>query len=148
MRNLGEQHMNGDMRILRYMNTPPRKGIVFTKNEYFQSVNAYTNADWVGAVDDMHSTLGYFTFVGGNLVTWRSKKHNIVSQSSAEDEFRGMTLGVCESLWLRLLCRELGYPHRQQIKLYWDKKVACDIAYNQVQHDQTKHVEVRIRRIG
>ena len=144
MHNLGDQHMNAVMRILRYLKTPPRKGILFTKNEYFQSVDAYTNADWAGAVDDRSSTSRYFTFVGGNLVTWRSKKHNVVSRSSAEDEFRGMTLGVCESLWLRLLRRDLGYLHRQPIKLYCDKKVACHITYNQVQHDQTKHVEVDI----
>ncbi|RVW31514.1 Retrovirus-related Pol polyprotein from transposon RE1 [Vitis vinifera] len=35
------------------------------------------------------STSGYFTFVGGNLVTWKSKKQNVVARSSAEAEFRG-----------------------------------------------------------
>ncbi|RVW69981.1 Retrovirus-related Pol polyprotein from transposon RE2 [Vitis vinifera] len=54
-------------------------------------------------VDDRRSTSDYFTFVGGNLVTWKSKKQNIVTRSSAEAEFRGMTLGLCEALWLRLL---------------------------------------------
>ena len=98
-------------------------------------MDAYTNADWVGAVDGRCSTSCYFTFVGNNLVTWRSKKHNVVSRSSTEDEFRGMTLGVCESLWLRLLRRDLGYLHRQPIKLYCDKKLACDIAHNPVEHD-------------
>ncbi|GMQ11665.1 hypothetical protein CsSME_00054197 [Camellia sinensis var. sinensis] len=28
------------------------------------------------------------TFVGGNLVTWWSKKHNVIARSSAETEFR------------------------------------------------------------
>ncbi|RVX04794.1 hypothetical protein CK203_025002 [Vitis vinifera] len=36
----------------------------------------------------LRSTSGYFTFVGGNLVTWKSKKQNVVARSSAEDEFR------------------------------------------------------------
>ncbi|RVW21769.1 hypothetical protein CK203_112856 [Vitis vinifera] len=31
---------------------------------------------------------------GGNLVTWKSKKQNVVARSSAEAEFRGMTLGL------------------------------------------------------
>ena len=73
---------------------------MFTKNEDDQSVDVYIDADWVRAVDDRRSTSGYFTFVGGNLVTWRSKKHNVVARSSAEDEFRGMALGICEALWL------------------------------------------------
>ncbi|RVW70681.1 Retrovirus-related Pol polyprotein from transposon RE2 [Vitis vinifera] len=114
MHNPGEQHMNAVMRILRYLKNAPGKGILFAKNVDHQSIEVYTDADWAGAVDDRRSTSGYFTFVGGNLVTWKSKKQNVVARSSAEAEFRGMALGLS----------------------------ACDIAHNPVQHDRTKHVEV------
>ncbi|RVW94742.1 Retrovirus-related Pol polyprotein from transposon RE2 [Vitis vinifera] len=129
------------------VNTPieknaPGKGILFAKNVDHQSIEVYTNADWAGAVDDRRSTSGYFTFVGGNLVTWKSKKQNVVARSSAEAEFRGMALGLCEALWLRLLLQDLGYLSRQPIRLFCDNKTACDIAHNPVQHDRTKHVEV------
>ncbi|RVW57872.1 Retrovirus-related Pol polyprotein from transposon RE1 [Vitis vinifera] len=117
-------------------------GILFAKNVDHQSIEVYTDADWAGAVDDRRSTSGYFTFVGGNLVTWKSKKQNVVARSSAEAEFRGMTLGLCEALWLRLLLQDLGYLSRQPIRLFCDNKAACDIAHNPVQHDRTKHVEV------
>ncbi|XP_043697353.1 uncharacterized mitochondrial protein AtMg00810-like, partial [Telopea speciosissima] len=40
------------------------------------------------------STSGYYTFVGENLVTWRSKKQSVVARSSAEVEFRAMAHGV------------------------------------------------------
>ncbi|WKA07561.1 hypothetical protein VitviT2T_025368 [Vitis vinifera] len=88
MHNPGEQHMNAIMRILRYLKNAPRKGILFAKNVDHQSIEVYTDADWAGAVDDRRSTSGYFTFVGGNLVTWKSKKQNVVARSSAEAEFR------------------------------------------------------------
>ncbi|RVW29882.1 Retrovirus-related Pol polyprotein from transposon RE1 [Vitis vinifera] len=142
MHNPGEQHMNAVMRILRYLKNAPGKGILFAKNVDHQSIEVYTDADWAGAVDDRRSTSGYFTFVGGNLVTWKSKKQNVVARSSAEAEFRGMTLGLCEALWLRLLLQDLGYLSRQPIRLFCDNKAACDIAHNPVQHDRTKHVEV------
>lgn len=98
MHNPGEQHMNAVMRILRYLKSAPGKGILFTKNVDCQSVDAYSDTDWAGAIDDRRSTSGYFTFVGGNLVTWRSKKQNVVARSSVEAEFRGMALGICEVL--------------------------------------------------
>ncbi|RVW22233.1 Retrovirus-related Pol polyprotein from transposon TNT 1-94 [Vitis vinifera] len=88
MHNPGEQHMNAVMRILRYLKNAPGKGILFAKNVNHQSIEVYTDADWAGTVDDRRSTSGYFTFVGGNLVTWKSKKQNVVARSSAEAEFR------------------------------------------------------------
>ena len=103
MHNLGEQHMNTVMRIIRYLKSALRKGILFSKNAEKQNINVYTDTDWVGAIDDKRSTSGYFTFVGGNLVTWRSKKQNVVASSSVEAEYRWMALGICEALRLKIL---------------------------------------------
>ncbi|RVW40541.1 Retrovirus-related Pol polyprotein from transposon RE2 [Vitis vinifera] len=102
------------------------------------SIEVYIDADWAGVVDDRRSISGYFTFVGGNLVTWKSKKQNVVARSSVEAEFRGMALGFCETLWLRLLLQDLGYLSRQPIRLFCDNKAACDIAHNPIQHDRYK----------
>ncbi|RVX11618.1 Retrovirus-related Pol polyprotein from transposon RE1 [Vitis vinifera] len=118
MHNPGEQHMNVVMRILRYLKNAPGKGILFTRKVDHQSIEVYTDADWAGVVDDRRSISGYFTFVGSNLVTWKSKKQNVIARSSAKVEFRSMALGLCEALWIRLLLQDL------------------------VQHNRTKHVEV------
>ena len=81
-------------------------------------------------------------FFYGNLVTWRSKKQNVVSCSSAKTEYRGMEVEVQVLLWLKLLLIDLGYHSREPMMLYYDNKVACNIAQNPIQHDRTKHVEV------
>nr|GEV36201.1 uncharacterized mitochondrial protein AtMg00810-like [Tanacetum cinerariifolium]GEV36372.1 uncharacterized mitochondrial protein AtMg00810-like [Tanacetum cinerariifolium] len=49
---------------------------------------------------DRRSTSGYFSLVGDNLVTWKSKKQKVVSLSSAEAEFRGISRGLAEVLWI------------------------------------------------
>ena len=63
--------MNVVVRILRYLKNAHGKRILFAKNVDHWSIEIYTDADWAGAVDDRWSTSGYFTFVGGNLVTWK-----------------------------------------------------------------------------
>ena len=75
-------------------------------------------------------------------MTWRSKKQQVVSRSSAEAEYRGMSLGICELLWLRNLLKDLSVKPKAAMKLYCDNKSAIDIAHNPVQHDRTKHVEI------
>ncbi|CAL8138863.1 unnamed protein product [Prunus armeniaca] len=79
-------HRNAIDRILRYLKSAPRKGLMFSKNGDFEVVG-YTDADWAGSITDRRSTSSYFTFVRGNLVTWRSKKQNVVSRSSVEAEY-------------------------------------------------------------
>ena len=89
-----------------------------------------------------YKRLRYYTFVGGNLVTWRSKKQSIVSKSSVEAKFRALALDICELLWLRRLLKELRISIETSMKLYCDNKAAINIVHNPIYHDKTKHVAV------
>ena len=66
-------HMDVVEWILRYLKSTPGKGILISNHGNLK-VEGYTDTDWTGSKDDRRSTSGYFTFVGENLVTWRSKK--------------------------------------------------------------------------
>ncbi|BBN67221.1 transposable element gene, partial [Prunus dulcis] len=93
MHSPSEDHMGAVIRILRYLKVTLGKGLMFCK--YGDTdVEGYKDADWAGSVTDRRSTSGTFTFVGGNLVTWRSKKQKVVFRSSAEAEYRGMAPDV------------------------------------------------------
>ncbi|KAI5328443.1 hypothetical protein L3X38_027840 [Prunus dulcis] len=91
MHSPSDDHMAAVMRILSYLKSAPGR--------------------------DRHSTSGYFTFVGGNLVTWCSKKQNVVSRSFAEFEYRWIAQGVCEIQWLRWLLAEIGFRPDAATKL-------------------------------
>ena len=142
MHNPSENHMNAVLRILRYLKSAPGRGVMFSKHNNPLEVCGFTDADWAGSITDRKSTSGYFTFVGGNLVTWKSKKQKVVARSSAEAEYRGMAHGVCELLWIRTLLLDLGFELKNTMQMYCDNRAAIDISQNPVQHDRTKHVEV------
>ncbi|KAL0360592.1 UNVERIFIED_CONTAM: Retrovirus-related Pol polyprotein from transposon RE1 [Sesamum radiatum] len=119
----------------------PGKGLFFSKNS-ISNIEGYTDADWAGDQTTRKSTSGHFTFVEGNLVTWKSKKQKVVARSSAEAEFRGMAQGICELLWIKRVLSDLRIEHAKPMNLYCDNKAAIEIAQNPVQHDRTKYVEV------
>jgi len=78
--------MEAAMRIVRYLKGTLGSGIMFQKHGHL-NIETYTDVDWAGNPNDKRSTLGYFTLVRDNLVTWSSKKQKVVVLSSAEAEF-------------------------------------------------------------
>lgn len=66
-------------------------------------------------------------------MTWRNKKQSMVARSSVEVEFRSIAYGICESLWLKMLLTEVGFPVQGPMSLYCDNKVAINIAHDPIQ---------------
>ncbi|RDX85725.1 Copia protein, partial [Mucuna pruriens] len=141
MRDPKERHLQAVERILQYLKASPGKGLLLRK-EGTLSMEIYTDVDYAGSIMDRKSTLGYCMLLGGNLVTWRSKKQNVVARSSAKVEFRAMTHGICEGLWMKIILDDLKVKYDGPIKLFCDNNSATSIVPNPIQHDMTKHIEI------
>ncbi|XP_042518476.1 uncharacterized mitochondrial protein AtMg00810-like [Macadamia integrifolia] len=88
-------HWEAVYRVLKFLKGAPGKGLVYHPHQNVHLV-AFSDANWAGDDNDRRSTTGYCTFVGRNLVTWRSKKKSTVASSSAEAKYRAMAHTAAE----------------------------------------------------
>ena len=120
-------HWNMVYRILRYLNGPPGQEVWMGCNESSEVVG-YCDAEWASDRVDRRSTTGYNTFIGGNLVTWKTKKQTLVSCSSAEAEYGAMLKLTNELVWIKGILKDLGIEQTTPMTMHCDNQTAIHIA--------------------
>ncbi|KAH9652494.1 protein kinase domain-containing protein [Citrus sinensis] len=134
-------HMDAAIRVLRYLKGSPGKGILLSSTSDLH-IRGYCDADWGSCPTTRRSVTGYCTFLGDSPISWKTKKQNVVSRSTAEAEYRSLADLSCELQWLRALFADLGHLQHDPMTVYCDNQSALYIAENPVYHERTKHIEL------
>ena len=135
-----EIHRQAAYRVLAYLKGCPGKGLRFSPT-IDETVRVYTDADFAGSIVDCRSTTGYYIFLFGSLVTWKSSKHDKVSRSSAEAEYRALANGASEAQWVHGILSDLRVQYRGPIHFFCDNKSTIALAKNLGQTGRIKHME-------
>jgi len=95
-----ESHIIVVKRILRYLQGTTKYGLWYPKGENI-IIQAFTDADWAGSIDDRKSTSGATFYLGGCLISWLSKKQTSISLSTAEEKYIVVTICCTQVLWMK-----------------------------------------------
>jgi hypothetical protein len=80
-------HYSHILRVLCYLRGTITRRLFFPRSSSLQ-LQAYSDATWASDPSDRRSLSTYCVFLGGSLITWKTKKPIAVSRSSVEAELR------------------------------------------------------------
>ncbi|XP_019266034.1 PREDICTED: uncharacterized protein LOC109243549 [Nicotiana attenuata] len=127
-------HVEGALRVVKYLKNALGLGILLSSKPSSQ-LTVYCNADWATCPMTRRSVSGFIVKLGDSLISWKTKKQNTMSRSSAKAEYRSMANAIAEIFWLVGLCKELKVKLELPVKLYCDSKAAPQIAANPIYHE-------------
>ena len=140
-----QAHLNIAKNVLKYLKGSIDKCLKFSAVNTPLSIFGYCDSDWAGD-SDRKSISGYCfkLSVNGPLISWKSKKQNVVALSSCEAEYNSLTFAIMEGKFLSQLFSDMYNIDKDIFHLYVDNKAAINLAYNPVYHQRTKHVDVKM----
>jgi hypothetical protein len=85
---------------------------------------------------------GYVFLIDGGMVSWSSKRQEIVSLSTTESEYIAAAHATKEALWLQLLITQLFDALLDATTLFLDNQSAIALGNDHQYHMRTKHIDV------
>lgn len=128
-------------RILRYVKGSLQLGITIRANTD-STLLCYSDSDWAGCRETRRSTGGFCILLGSNIISWSAKRHEIISKSSTEAEYRTMSIAASEIVWLQNLLSVMGLKQQRTPLLLCDNLSAVCLTANPMFHKRTKHFDL------
>ena len=141
--NPGIEHWNRLKRVLRYLKTTSKLGIVIGGDGISKAIEGWSDADWAGDSINRKSTSGYVFKINNACVSWKSQLQRSTALSSCEAEYHALTTATQEMMWLRRLLSELGWGQEGPSVINEDNQSTLELVRTGKNHGRTKHIDIR-----
>jgi len=124
-------------RVLIYLHLHADIGLTYEPDP--TDPHAASDSDWALK----KSTSGWAIMWHRAAINWGSKGQPVIALSSCEAEIIAASVAAKDTVSVRNLVTELGFPPSGPTSQATDNKAARDLAYNPEHHDRTKHIHRR-----
>nr|GFC14053.1 copia protein [Tanacetum cinerariifolium] len=136
-----EKHVHAVKRIFRYLRGTVNRELWYPKDSSV-ALTAFADADHAGCQYTRQSTSGSVQFLGERLISLSSKRQKSAAISSTEAKYIALSGCCAQILWMRSQLSDYGIAFNK-ILMYCDNKSAIALCFNNVQHSQSKHINIR-----
>ena len=144
MANPGKGHWEAVKWILRYLKGTSDIGLLYGRDKTIsRDMVGYVDSDYAGDLDKRRSLTGYLFTLGGCAVSWKATLQHTVALSTTEAEYMAATEAAKEAIWLKSLVGDLGVK-QGVVTVFCDSQSAIHLTKNQMFHERTKHIDIRV----
>nr|XP_016503966.1 PREDICTED: uncharacterized mitochondrial protein AtMg00810-like [Nicotiana tabacum] len=136
-----ESHLKSAKKILRYLKGTQDLVLYYPSGDSFNLIG-YADADYAGYLVDRKSTSRMAHFLGSCLISWGTRKQNLVALSTAKAEYVAATSYCAQLLWIKQQLEDF-WVLTKSVPLLYNNSSALNMAKNPVQHKRTKHIDMR-----
>jgi hypothetical protein len=139
-------HREAAIRTLRYAKSTRNLALTY---EGFKDpeLTGYSDSDYAKCMETRRSMGAYVFMLHGGAVAWKAQLQRTPALSTAEAEYMALCEASKEAIWLQSFLHSVLNGTKQStptpIVIKEDNKAAIDIANNPVDHQRTKHIDIR-----
>eukprot|EP00253_Pinus_taeda_P030743 PITA_30743 len=137
-----ETYLQAVKRIFKYLQGTQNYGLWYPRDTDL-TLHAYTDAYWVGSMDDRKSTSGGAFSMGSRLISWFSKKQSSIALSTTEVEYAAAASCCTQFLWMMQTLQDFQITCTPPISILCDNTSVINISKNPVMHSKTKHIPIK-----
>lgn len=140
--NPGKRHWKGVKRALQYLKGTYDYSLTLGGvSSGTPTLTGYSDASFQDCPDTSRSTSGYVFYLGDGPISWSSKRQSVVTNSTMEAEYLGLSNAARQAVWLRELLEDLHCTQTSPTTIFGDNNAALILAQDATDHSRAKHIK-------
>jgi hypothetical protein len=141
----GKEHMQAAARVLQYLRGTFEDGLVYSDPgpDRRNIMGGWVDSDYASDPDSHKLVTGYVISLNNAPISWKAKRQDCVTLSSAEAEYVAASMCGQEVVYLRAMLRGFGQEQIEKTKIWEDNAACIQIAHNPVNRKFTRHINTR-----
>ena len=135
-------HWNAAIRVVCYLKGTQDLKLTLGSHKSIELLGL-TDSDWANCLDMRRSIGGYSFTLGSGLISWTTHKQKTVATSSCEAEYTAAFEAAKESIWLRNLLLNIGFPQKSPTTILCDNNATINLSEDPSLHQHVKHINIK-----
>eukprot|EP00961_Rhodomonas_salina_P009297 126265-Rhodomonas_salina.1 len=139
----GPVHLKAAEQVLQFLRSSYEDGLTYSNPglALWNRLLCWVDSDYASDPDTRKSVTGYVLSLNNVPISWKAKRQDCVTLSSAEAEYVAASMVGQEVVYLRVILRGFGHEQLNPTEVWEDNAACIQIANHPVNRKFTRHID-------